>query len=108
MSNPTRLYAEVTTRSTSNTDVDIRHGDALGPAEGTRLNYCFKGKGHRDRALEFARRAESLTEMPASWTEGELTGAEVVARFAALTLAVNAPCARAELFFAAEILEASR
>ena len=46
--------------------------------------------------------------MPASWSDGELTGAELVARFAALTLAMNAPCARAELFFAAEILEASR
>ena len=106
---PVRLYADLTTPSTSSTDVDVRHGDALGPAEGaTRLSYCFKGKGHRDRALEFARRAESLTEMPASWTEGELTGAEVVARFAPLTLAMNAPCARGELYFVAEILKASR
>ena len=105
---PVRLYADLTTPSTSSTDVDVRHGNAFGPQGDTRLSYCFKGKGHRDRALEFARRAESLTEMPASWTEGELTGAEVVARFASLTLAMNAPCARGELYFVAEILKASR
>ena len=49
---PVRLYADLTTPSTSSTDVDVRHGNAFGPQGDTRLSYCFKGKGHRDRALE--------------------------------------------------------